>query len=94
MHAAQCSLSYDAANRVTSIVYKDSSNTTDQTLTLGGYDSVPMARAVLTSASDRTIRFVYVRTDGLGRVTLKAPRGIVSLSEATGYSSVAIRPRW
>ena len=63
---ATATYAYDALNRATSIVYKNSSGVTDQTLVFG-YDAGVNGKGHLTSAGDgnHTLSWTY---DALGRV--------------------------
>ena len=82
---ALATYAYDAANRMTSIVYSKS-GVTDQTLTFG-YDSGTNGKGHLTSASDgnHSLSWTY---DGSGRVTGKGLTvGTVSKSIGYGYTN-------
>jgi len=77
---------YDAANRVTSIVYKNSAGVADQTLSFT-YDSGTDGKGRLSSASDanRALSWTY---DFMGRVTGKGLTvGTVTESVGYGYTS-------
>jgi RHS repeat-associated protein len=75
--------SYDVLNRVTGIVYKNSSGVTDQTLSFT-YDSGSNGKGRLVSAADgnQSLSWAY---DGLGRVTGKG-QTIGTLTLSVGYA--------
>ena len=83
---ANANYSYDAANRVTQIVYKSSGGVTDQTIAFG-YDAGMNGKGRLTSASDanHSLSWTY---DTLGRVTGKGLTiGTVNKSVGYGYTN-------
>jgi YD repeat-containing protein len=78
--------SYDAANRVTSVVYKNSSGVSDQTLAFT-YDTGTDGKGRLTNASDANHSLTWTY-DFMGRVTGKGLTvGSVTRSVGYGYTN-------